>query len=314
MRKQGKEKIVLTIFIIVLFSCTAVIGNSRTGVIENVMAKNAADVDILTIKSRVFTGEEIIKAWLDTDTLDENCLTVLAQRGTAAVTTTYDTGKQKIKVNWSQGVFNGAIIQIKGREEKTREEWTARWLKTFENLGISVDDSYEKKWQGKNNDEEHDIYYIEENGIHLCPNGYSLGDLGQCWGQSIDITIEKDGYFVSFNNVPEVIAREEKKGRKLISKEEAIRACLDNYFRDQNAEDEAGVLVEEASCDMEYLMINKGSENDESVCDIGYYVQIPMSYTDGGNQYVIEGFVDGEYPYCYATAMTANVNQTDQSE
>lgn len=56
------------------------------------------------------------------------------------------------------------------------------------------------------------------------------GDLGQCWGQSIDITIEKDGYFVSFNNVSEVIAREEKKGRKLISKEKAIRACLDNYF------------------------------------------------------------------------------------
>ena len=47
---------------------------------------------------------------------------------------------------------------------------------------------------------------------------------------------------------------------------------------------------------MEYLMIDKGSENDESVCDIGYYVQIPMSDTDGGNQYVIEGFVDGEYP------------------
>ena len=138
--------------------------------------------------------------------------------------------------------------------------------------------------------------------------------MGQCWGQSIDITIEKDGYFVSFNNVSEVIAREEKKGRKLISKEKAIRACLDNYFWDQNAENEAGVLVEEASCDMEYLMIDKGSENDESVCDIGYYVQIPMSDTDGGNQYVIEGFVDGEYPYCYATAMTANVNQTDQSE
>lgn len=56
MRKRGKVKIVLTVFIIVLFSCTAVIGNSRTGVIENVMAKNAADVDILTIKSRVFTG------------------------------------------------------------------------------------------------------------------------------------------------------------------------------------------------------------------------------------------------------------------
>ena len=144
MRKRGKVKIVLTVFIIVLFSCTAVIGNSRTGVIENVMAKNAADVDILTIKSRVFTGEEIIKAWLDTDTLDENCLTVLAQRGTAAVTTTYDTGKQKITVNWNQGAFNGAIVRINGREEKTREEWTARWLKTFENLGISVDDSYEK--------------------------------------------------------------------------------------------------------------------------------------------------------------------------
>ena len=46
MRKRGKVKIVLTVFIIVLFSCTAVIGNSRTGVIENVMAKNAADVDI----------------------------------------------------------------------------------------------------------------------------------------------------------------------------------------------------------------------------------------------------------------------------
>ena len=127
------------------------------------------------------------------------------------------------------------------------------------------------------------IYYNRRKMEFICVQmDYSLGDLGQCWGQSIDITIEKDGYFVSFNNVPEVIAREEKKGRKLISKEEAIRACLDNYFRDQNAEDEAGVLVEEASCDMEYLMINKGSENDESVCDIGYYVQIPMSYTDGG--------------------------------
>ena len=33
MRKRGKVKIVLTVFIIVLFSCTAVIGNSRTGVI-----------------------------------------------------------------------------------------------------------------------------------------------------------------------------------------------------------------------------------------------------------------------------------------
>lgn len=43
MRKRGKVKIVLTVFIIVLFSCTAVIGNSRTGVIENVMAKNACD-------------------------------------------------------------------------------------------------------------------------------------------------------------------------------------------------------------------------------------------------------------------------------
>ena len=48
MRKQGKVKIVLTIFIIVLFSCTAVIGNSRIGVIENVMAKNAADVDTVS--------------------------------------------------------------------------------------------------------------------------------------------------------------------------------------------------------------------------------------------------------------------------
>ena len=140
-------------------------------------------------------------------------------------------------------------------------------------------------------------------------NVLSFGKIRGSWAR-----VGKDGYFVSFNNVSEVIVREEKKGRKLISKEEAIRACLDNYFRDQNAEDEAGVLVEEASCDMEYLMIDKGSENDESVCDIGYYVQIPMSDTDGGNQYVIEGFVDGEYPYCYATAMTANVNQTDQSE
>ena len=158
MRKRGKVKIVLTVFIIVLFSCTAVIGNSRTGVIENVMAKNAADVDILTIKSRVFTGEEIIKAWLDTDTLDENCLTVLAQRGTAAVTTTYDTGKQKIKVNWSQGAFNGAIVQIKGREEQTREEWTARWQKTFENLVFSVDDSSEVQWRGEKSDEEQALY------------------------------------------------------------------------------------------------------------------------------------------------------------
>ena len=31
MRKQGKVKIVLTVFIIVLFSCTAVIGNSMGG-------------------------------------------------------------------------------------------------------------------------------------------------------------------------------------------------------------------------------------------------------------------------------------------
>lgn len=274
----------------------------------------AADADILTIKSRVFTGEEIIKAWLDTDTLDTENLKVLEQRGTGVVTTTYQIENQKITVNWNQGAFNGAIVQINGREEQTRDEWTARWLKTFENLEISVDASCKVEWKGDSGDEEHDIYYIEENGIQLCPSGYILGDLGQCWGQSIDITIEKDGYFVSFNNVSEVIAREEKKGRKLISKEEAIRACLDNYFRDQNAENEAGVLVEEASCDMEYLMIDKGAENDENVCDIGYYVQIPMSDTDGGNQYVIEGFVDGEYPYCYATAMTANVNQTDQSE
>lgn len=308
MRKRGKVKIVLTIFIIVLFSCTAVIGNSRTGVIENVMAKNAADVDILTIKSRVFTGEEIIKAWLDTDTLDGNCLTVLAQRGTAAVTTTYDTGKQKITVNWNQGAFNGAIVRINGREEKTREEWTARWLKTFENLGISVDDSYEKKWQGENNDEEHDIYYIQENGIHLCPKGYTLGDSGQCWGQSIDIGIEPDGYYVSFNNVSEVIAREKKKGRRLITKEEAIQACIDNVFRDQNAEDEVGLLLDEAFCQMEYLMIEKGAQDDENVCDIGYYVRIPVAYTDGVNQYVIEGFVDGEYPYCYSGGMAADFN------
>ena len=54
------------------------------------------------------------------------------------------------------------------------------------------------------NDEEHDIYYIEENGIHLCPNGYSLGDLGQCWGQSIDITIEKDGYRVDVMPITEI--------------------------------------------------------------------------------------------------------------
>ena len=118
-----------------------------------------ADADILIIKSRVFTGEEIIKAWLDTDTLDTENLKVLEQRGTGVVTTTYQTENQKITVNWNQGAFNGAIVQINGREEKTREEWTARWLKTFEKLGISVDDSYEKKWQGENNDEEHDIYY-----------------------------------------------------------------------------------------------------------------------------------------------------------
>ena len=37
MRKRGKVKIVLTVFTIVLFSCTAVIGNSRTGVIEKML-------------------------------------------------------------------------------------------------------------------------------------------------------------------------------------------------------------------------------------------------------------------------------------
>lgn len=61
MRKRGKVKIVLTVFIIVLFSCTAVIGNSRTGVIENVMAKNAADVDILTIKQEYSQGRRSLK-------------------------------------------------------------------------------------------------------------------------------------------------------------------------------------------------------------------------------------------------------------
>ena len=61
MIKRGKVKIVLTVFIIVLFSCTAVIGNSRTGVIENVMAKNAADVDILTIKSEYSQGRRSLK-------------------------------------------------------------------------------------------------------------------------------------------------------------------------------------------------------------------------------------------------------------
>lgn len=104
MRKRGKVKIVLTIFIIVLFSCTAVIGNSRTGVLKT-CGKKCCRCRYSDDKSRVFTGEEIIKAWLDTDTLDGNCLTVLAQRGTAAVTTTYDTGKQKITVNWNQGAI-----------------------------------------------------------------------------------------------------------------------------------------------------------------------------------------------------------------
>lgn len=99
--------------------------------------------------------------------------------------------------------------------------------------------------------------------------------MGQCWGQSIDIGIEPDGYYVSFNNISEVIAREEKKERRLITKEEAIQACINNVFRDQSAQ-----------------------EDDEKVCDIGYYVRIPVAYTDGVNQYVIEGFVDGEYPYC----------------
>ena len=56
------------------------------------------------------------------------------------------------------------------------------------------------------------------------------------------------------------------------------------------------------------MTIEKGAQDDENVCDIGYYVRIPVAYTDGVNQYVIEGFVDGEYPYCYSGGMAADFN------
>ena len=138
-------------------------------------AVDPMSADRLLMRIRVFSPAEVLDAYFGEGKWDEDLLT--SETTIQSERSLYDGEERQVLVVTDNIIYETISVKYKDDvpDEKSRLE---EWETLFQKFNIDIADEYTKQVDFLNNDRPVYTYYIQQDGIKLSPETYSVGKIG----------------------------------------------------------------------------------------------------------------------------------------
>ncbi len=281
-------------------------------------AEEAVDpmsADRLLIQTRVIDPTEILDIYFGKGKWDENLLT--SETTIQNERSLYDGEEQQILMVTDNIIYETIIVTYKDDipdEEIMLDEWET----LFRKLNIDIADEYIKQVDYLNGNSSTYIYYIQQDGIKLSPEAYTIGKIGnstEYFGVFARVSVEENGYLINLQRIPEIRERESVTQRQRITDEEALQAVYDAVWDAlQIPALETNPIADSLQVEVQYIPVDMGTNAGEYVYDIGFYVKQLIDQDGADKLWHFTGLVDATMPYCYSFTMAEESDEEFQTE
>ena len=281
-------------------------------------AEEAVDpmsADRLLIQTRVIDPTEILDVYFGKGKWDENLLT--SETAIQSERSLYDGEERQILVVTDNIIYETIIVTYKD-DIPDEETMLDEWENLFQKLNIDIADEYIKQVDYLNGNSLTYTYYIQQDGIKLSPEAYTIGKVGnttEYFGVFARVSVEENGYLINLQRIPEISERESVAQRQRITDEEALQAVYDAVWDAlQIPALETNPIADSLQVEVQYIPVDMGTNVGEYVYDIGFYVKQLIDQDGADKLWHFTGLVDATMPYCYSFTMAEDSDEEFQTE
>ena len=282
-------------------------------------AEEAVDpmsADRLLMRIRVFSPEEVLNAYFGEGKWNEDLLTNKTTIE-ASDRNLYDGEERQILMVTDNIIYETIIVTYKD-DIPDEETMLDEWENLFQKLNIDIADEYIKQVDYLNGNSSTYTYYIQQDGIKLSPEAYTIGKVGnttEYFGVFARVSVEEDGYVINLQRIPEISERESVAQRQRITDQEALQAVYDAVWDAlQIPAEETNPIADSLQVEVQYIPVDMGSNTGEYVYDIGFYVKQLIDQDGSDALWHFTGLVDATMPYCYSFSMARENDEEFQTE
>ena len=282
-------------------------------------AEEAVDpmsADRLLMRIRVFSPEEVLNAYFGEGKWNEDLLTNKTTIE-ASDRNLYDGEERQILMVTDNIIYETIIVTYKD-DIPDEETMLNEWENLFQKLNIDIADEYIKQVDYLNGNSSTYTYYIQQDGIKLSPEAYTIGKVGnttEYFGVFARVSVEENGYVINLQRIPEISERESVTQRQRITDEEALQAVYDAVWDAlQIPAEETNPIADSLQVEVQYIPVDMGSNTGEYVYDIGFYVKQLIDQDGSDALWHFTGLVDATMPYCYSFSMASENDEEFQTE
>ena len=282
-------------------------------------AEEAVDpmsADRLLMRIRVFSPEEVLDAYFGKVKWNEDLLTNKTTIE-ASDRNLYDGEERQILMVTDNIIYETIIVTYKD-DIPDEETMLNEWENLFQKLNIDIADEYIKQVDYLNGNSSTYTYYIQQDGIKLSPEAYTIGKVGnttEYFGVFARVSVEENGYVINLQRIPEISERESVTQRQRITDEEALQAVYDAVWDAlQIPAEETNPIADSLQVEVQYIPVDMGSNTGEYVYDIGFYVKQLIDQDGSDALWHFTGLVDATMPYCYSFSMARENDEEFQTE
>lgn len=282
-------------------------------------AEEAVDpmsADRLLMRIRVFSPEEVLDAYFGEGKWNEDLLTNETTIE-ASDRNLYDGEERQILMVTDNIIYETIIVTYKD-DIPDEETMLDEWENLFQKLNIDIADEYIKQVDYLNGNSLTYTYYIQQDGIKLSPEAYTIGKVGnttEYFGVFARVSVEENGYVINLQRIPEISERESVTQRQRITDQEALQAVYDAVWDAlQIPAEETNPIADSLQVEVQYIPVDMGSNTGEYVYDIGYYVKQLIDQDGSDALWHFTGLVDATMPYCYSFTMARESDEEFQTE
>ena len=282
-------------------------------------AEEAVDpmsADRLLMRIRVFSPEEVLNAYFGEGKWNEDLLTNKTTIE-ASDRNLYDGEERQILMVTDNIIYETIIVTYKD-DIPDEETMLNEWENLFQKLNIDIADEYIKQVDYLNGNSSTYTYYIQQDGIKLSPEAYTIGKVGnttEYFGVFAMVSVEENGYVINLQRIPEISERESVTQRQRITDQEALQAVYDAVWDAlQIPAEETNPIADSLQVEVQYIPVDMGSNTGEYVYDIGFYVKQLIDQDGSDALWHFTGLVDATMPYCYSFSMARENDEEFQTE
>ena len=236
-------------------------------------AEEAVDpmsADRLLMRIRVFSPEEVLNAYFGEGKWNEDLLTNKTTIE-ASDRNLYDGEERQILMVTDNIIYETIIVTYKD-DIPDEETMLNEWENLFQKLNIDIADEYIKQVDYLNGNSSTYTYYIQQDGIKLSPEAYTIGKVGnttEYFGVFARVSVEENGYVINLQRIPEISERESVTQRQRITDQEALQAVYDAVWDAlQIPAEETNPIADSLQVEVQYIPVDMGSNTGEYVLSL----------------------------------------------